>query len=580
MRKIIVWSLVGLISIPTGYFVQRNLRFASFRDIAVKEGAWYDVRMYGAIAGDQISDVPAGQAAADSIKNDGGGTLFFPPGQYEFYGDSIRIYSNTTISAYGAVFNDTTGGAPFFVIDGDSDIVFLGGEWNGNADIDGGYNEFTHGIDIRDAFRIWVEDVYMHDIAGDGIYFADVDYGTVTNSTIIITHLQNSPFIGRNCIAVVEGDNFVFSGNLLEGGSPAGIDLEPNAGLLVRNVVVSNNVVLGGFDGAYGISLFASASAATRCDSIVVDGNYISTTPQYGILVQQASRYQVTNNTINSPGRQGILVLDESSFGKISGNFIYNAGTAGAANSSGIEIQDSTYSVSITNNDISNSERYGIKIAGTSGNENNNLTITGNRCWNNDRSNNSTYSGIKISFTDSSFVDNNFCYDDQATHTQLYGFDIDNCDELFFGPSNWGYGNKTRLLNLGTIANIRLGGIVAYSWSVDNVAATTGNTTMFMAGGTMGNFTVPFDCQIISLSSATSTAVTQGSISLNVETNESAAGFGYVLTNQFTVLTLLNDSDSDLLLSAGDRIRVIYSSTADFLPDGSLDMIATILVKY
>ncbi|KKN01525.1 hypothetical protein LCGC14_1126930 [marine sediment metagenome] len=576
-----VWS--GLAS-PNGKWLVEKLDSYTFEDMRIRKGMVYDVTHphYGAIVGDLVSDVAAIQEAADSIAADGGGTLFFPPGQYEWYGGNVILYSNTTVSAFGAVFNDTTGGDVFFTINGDSDIVFLGGEFDGNADTDGGYTEHNHGISIINAFRVTVKHTYMHNLAGDGVYIADSDGCIIINNRLIMTHLQDAPYIGRNGVAIVEGDNTIVSNNILEGGAPAGVDIEPNAGLAVTNVLVTGNIINGG---VYGLSVTGGAASASA-DSIKLIDNLISYTAQYGIRIQESTHWTIVGNEINSSGYDGILIRSgPNSPGVIDDNDIYYSGTqTGGDDAYGIIFNSGLENITVTNNRISYSERDGIRVGSTSGSESSHFTIKDNICWNNDRNDNSTYAGIYILYLDSSLVSGNYCYDDDATPTQAYGFHFDNMDDCTISD-NHGINNKTRLNFFTTMTKERLGGIVAYSWSVDNVAASTSNTTMFIAGGAMGNFTVPFDCQIISLSVATSTAVTADTILVNVETNESIAGFGDVLDGdggdaQYTVLTLLDDSDSDLLLSAGDRIRVIYSSSGSLLPNGSLDMIATILVRY
>jgi hypothetical protein len=52
-------------------------------DISVREGAWYDVRSYGAAGTGLIDDQPEIQAAIDAAEDaTNPGTVFFPPGQY------------------------------------------------------------------------------------------------------------------------------------------------------------------------------------------------------------------------------------------------------------------------------------------------------------------------------------------------------------------------------------------------------------------------------------------------------------------------------------------------------------------
>ncbi len=423
MRKT-VFLLIGIIGfVVLASFVQRNTRYYSVRDIGVKEGAWYDVRMYGAIAGDLISDVSAGQEAADSIKADGGGTLFFPPGQYEFYGDSIRIYSNTTVSAYGAVFNDTTGGDQFFIIDGDSDIVFMGGEWNGNADVDGGYTENDMGITIRDAFRVWIQDVFMHDLAGDGVYIADADDITITNSTIHSTHLQDSPFIGRNGIAVVEGSRIILSNNQLSGGDPADVDIEPNPGLIASFININGNTSNGA---EIGISINAASEGSSATDINIIN-NIVTGTVEEGIRSDLAARVNISGNNVSSSTAAGIDITAGNIDVLIMGNTIYG----GAGN--GIETHSTSHSIHIMGNKIHFNDLSGILIGGTSGNENKDVAIVGNYILNNSQGTDNTSDGILINFTDRLLVANNYVatLSSVAKHHRN-GIRVANCDSVSY----------------------------------------------------------------------------------------------------------------------------------------------------
>ncbi len=584
MRKI-AYLLVGLILAPTGYFVQRNLRFSSFRDIAVKEGAWYDVRMYDAIAGDQISDVPAGQAAADSINSDGGGTLFFPPGQYEFYGDSIRIYSNTTVWAYGAVFNDTTGGAEFFWISGDSDIVFLGGEWNGNADIDGGYTEFDHGITIIDAFRVTVQDAYMHDLAGDGVYIADSDDAFVTNCTIVSTHLQDSPFIGRNSVAVVEGNNIEIVKNILKGGDPANVDIEPNAALAITNVLIENNIMTGG---QFGVSLNAGAASSTA-DSIKVSGNIISATLEIGIHITQASHYDIVGNEVNSSGQDGIRVKSSggglaSHYGNISNNDVFNSDSSGAANYHGILLGQDLEHISVKNNRVSFSGGSGIRVAGSSGNENKWINVTDNVCWNNDKSSGGSDGGIDINFTDSSYVAGNNCYDDQGgLATQTFGFIYSQMDINVIGLGNTGYGNVTRLNSYANMSGESYNSLVALQWLVDNPAAGATNVAMQSIGSsTVNGIHMAFGGQVVGMSATTTAAPSAETIQFLLVKNGSNSGMNSVTLGTASADTSENYfgyTDTNHTFVLGDLIGVIYTTHGSYAPT-TLDYVVTVWIRH
>lgn len=581
MRKLLFIALA--IFVP-GLTIWQARRAVPFRDITIERGREYNVThgKYGAIPDDGLCDLATIQVALDSINSHGGGTLLVPSGVYSYDSDNgdLRVYSNTTVRMMnGAKFDQIKGGSRLFYTDGGSDIEFIGGEIDGNVDLGGDYTEFDMGISIINAFRVTVRNVYMHDLGGDGVYIADSDGCLITECKIILTHLSDSPYTGRNCVAIVEGDDNVISDNLLEGGAPAGVDLEPNAGLYVRNTVVSNNIIRLGYSG---VSLAGSA-ASSVCDSTNVVGNIISSVGRVGVRIDLASRAKIIGNLITSPDRQGVWVDSGTVNLNISNNDIYNAGNA-SASGSGIEITEACSHITIRNNDVWLSRRDGIKVVGTSGEECLFVKVTGNYCWSNDNLTSGSDGGIRISYVDSSYVDDNFCYDYGSPVTQTFGFIFGNCDVTVFGSSNRGIGNVSRTFNISTLTKEIIGQSAAYTWIVDDIAKAAGNTAMKIAGGACSEITVPFDCQIVAMSIATSDTVDANFYTINVMKNGSAAGFSDIISSggdvRYAYNTLLADSDADLLLVAGDRIQVIYSTHADLSPDGSLDVSVTILVKY
>jgi hypothetical protein len=386
---------------------------------------FFDVRDYGAIPDDNNSDVAAGQAAADAIKIAGGGVLFYFPGQYEFYGDSVRIWSNTTVFAYNAVFNDTTGGDQFFIVNGDSDVTFLGGEWDGNADTDGGYTEADMGISLYDVFRVKVKDTYMHDLAGDGVYISDGDDVTITNNTFDIPHLQDSPWIGRNGVAVVEGSRVDISNNSFNKGDPAAIDIEPNSGLLVEILTITNNIIRDS-DG-HGISLNNSGGNGSIIRDVVIDGNIIVDVDEQAIRADSAARVSVTDNIIKGAGEVGIEIMELSVDILVMGNTIYGCVE------NGIETHTSSHTVFILGNKIHFNGYHGILIGGTSGSENIDVVVIGNYIMNNSQDTDDTYDGILVNYTDRLLVANNYVTTLSliAKHHRN-GIRVANCDSVIY----------------------------------------------------------------------------------------------------------------------------------------------------
>ncbi len=567
-----VWS--GLAS-PNGKWLIKKLDSYTFEDMIISSGLVYDVTHphYGAIVDDQLTDEPAIQEAADSINANGGGILYFPRGTYEFFGEDVRIYSNTTVFAHNATFNDTTGGSRFFFVSGASYVTFLGGEWDGNADIDGGYTEQDHGIDILNSYTIRVENAYMHDLAGDCIQVSGGDRLIVTNCDLYSTHLQDSPFIGRNGIAIVGGDDYLITNNFFRGGDPAAIDVEPVTDSSATNVIISHNEFIGG---QYAINL--GEGTRTNVDTVKIMNNLISNTLEISIRVQSATHWEILNNTIKGSQEEGIHIRPSTTSGVIDGNVIYKSVKAG------ILLNDSHEGIVVTNNKSSYNIYHGIWVAGSNGSENKFLTIARNICWNNDRADASTYSGLLINYTDSSYVENNLCYDDQgASATQTYGFSYNNMDVNVIGLGNTGWGNTDALNSWTSIGGEILNDLTALQWVVDNPAAGASLVAMTVSGSeSVALLTMPYGGHIIAMSAQTTVTLNAQTITFTLTKNGSTSNMGSVqLTTTDSVATtnFLTYTDTGHTFAKGDIIGVNYTTHASYAPT-TLDHVVAIYIKH
>ncbi len=580
--------LLALLILLPGLVEGQARKAVPFRDITIERGMMHNVThgKYGAIPDDGLCDIAAIQLAADSINSQGGGNLFFPEGQYDYDSDngSIRIYSNTTVTMWGAKFNQIKGGAKLFYTNGGSDIEFIGGEIDGNAINDGNYTEHDHGIELSNAFRVKIRNMYIHNLSGDGVYITDSDYCYVMHNTIISTHIIDSPFIGRNSIAVVEGDHIEVVNNILEGGDPANVDIEPNAGLAITNVLIADNIINGG---EYGVSLNGGGASSTL-DSIKIVDNIISNVVEIGIHITQASHYTVIGNTVNSSGFDGIRVRSSGGgikghFGNISNNDVYNSGLSGGLSYQGILLGAGLKNISVMNNRVSYSEGSGIRIAGGSGTENNWITVMGNICWNNDKNDNGGDAGINIGFTDSSFIMQNICYDNQASPTQAFGFKFSQMDVIYTDVGNTGYGNKTRLYNWANVTADRLNQVMALSWTIDNPGAGASNQNMLAVGSeSINQVVMPWDGQIVAMTATTSANLSVETITFSLIKNGSAAGMNSVqLTTSILKIseTYFAYTDAGHAFSAGDLIGVLYTTSASYAAT-TLDHVVTVYIRY
>lgn len=118
-----------------------------------------------------MNDSPAIQQALNRCKNEGGGVVFFPKGNYAIQ-DVLCVYSNTTVLMHpqariyrnkgmiGAFFTNGDIGASYTGYDGQSNIKFIGGYLDGNIqNFDDRFNFFS----IGHARNILFDGVYMKD---------------------------------------------------------------------------------------------------------------------------------------------------------------------------------------------------------------------------------------------------------------------------------------------------------------------------------------------------------------------------------------------------------------------------------
>jgi hypothetical protein len=456
MIKVWKYILLSLLLATTAYGQGRRTeqRYTKTPDLIVAERAWYDIRYYDVHVDSSASwNTSRFQTACDSAFNDGGGVVYIPPGTWTLGNDSIVVQSNVTIQGAGMGATiidwykttlDSSAGIGVFRVDGDSNIVFTDFEIDGNSDttITSGslkvYGEFDHALSILNAQRVTIKNMYIHDTGGDGIYFSDVDYSKVHNNTItVLPKKASSPQVGRNCVAIVEGEQNTISDNILSGGVPAAIDLEPNASFTVSDIDVSDNNI---YNAKVGINMQGNASGSTLIRVKMVGGS-IDASTDVSVRIDSAWDWSVNGVEISNGASWGVYILDNTVDGSISNCKIHDNVGFGIINLEGCK------NIKYLLNEIHTNSSHGIKVAGLSGTECVRIVSIGNIIWNNDSGDSDQFSGIYSEYSDSCVFVANTCFDDQDTETQQYGFDIRNSDNVLFHYTNSGYGNELGLLN-------------------------------------------------------------------------------------------------------------------------------------
>lgn len=311
--------------------------------------------------GDGVSDdTSAIQRALDAR-----GKVFLPAGSY-IVSKRLLIYSNTQIMGTGVnsiikpVFTPQAGASTIMCY-GDAGNIKIS-----NLALDGSDSptdaESYHGIYVQNNSDVSISNCHIHDYHGDGIY-AD---GLNNNLTIKNNNIRSNY---RNGIAIVQGTNFVITGNLVETGYVAGIDLEPyQASAKVTCGQINQNVITGIYPG---ITL---SGATGEVKNIIVQKNIIKLNNENSnaraILSYSAADCTIRNNIIDnaSIGMWGTTILNST----IQQNKFSNISNSA--------IQISASNCKFRDNCIYNTAWCGVNISGDI--EGTGNTVENNYIWN------------------------------------------------------------------------------------------------------------------------------------------------------------------------------------------------------
>lgn len=541
-----------------------------------------NVKNYGAIGNGAADEAYAINRAIADLPN--GGTVYFPPGVYKIDTKTIILTSKITLRGAGIGAtkidhyksdSDSIGGVVFRTTNL-TDITIRDLEIDGNAVNNGNMGEHDHAFHFEDSDRIFISNCYLHDLSGDGIYFDNCSYAIINNCIISVPNVNaSSPQVGRNCIACIEGDHITINNCILIEGVPAGIDLEPVANKTVSDVTITGCTFYGANNtGIAGINLQATESGSI-CKNITIDGCTIDASNDLGIRISETINWKISNCVIHDCTNHGIYIVAGTSMGSIVDNTCHTNGK------NGIIILENCSKIRIAGNICHTNVESGIKIVGTSGNENNLITIRNNDCYNNDSGDTSSFVGIHMDYMDDSQVLGNFCYDDQGSATQLYGFQLINCDDILFGADNYGHDNKSRLINSSDNTVIRHGSIVKLPWKRDDISQNITLAPMSFAGSFGEQCVMDYAGQIIGMSVRATAPISTGSVTINLTKNAAAVGYDLTLdsSNQKADRQDLSDSDSDLLFVEGDTIGMLYTSSATLVPNTTNDITVVVTMK-
>jgi hypothetical protein len=175
------------------------------------------------------------------------------------------------------------------------------------------------GIAIQRATGVTVDDVHISDTYGDGVWIT----GHSTDVTVRGSTIER---IGRQGVAVVNGERVVVEGNRLRGISRSVFDLEPAGRAVAQDVRLRDNDV-----GDYGNFLLAAGGGGPGVNDVLLEGNRVDgghgVSVFAGIPTQRRSGYRIVDNTgtgsvrpVPGTDRPGLIQLANLDRVEIRGN--------------------------------------------------------------------------------------------------------------------------------------------------------------------------------------------------------------------------------------------------------------------
>src|SRR5512133_828439 len=313
---------------------------------------------YGAKGDGVTDDTAAIQTAVNAVAGTGG-TVSVPDGTYMINAlTSVLLKSNMTFSmSSGAVLKAITNSSSNYSIlfaNGVNHVNIIGGTIQGERSTHTGTGgEWGFGVRITGSQQIVVEKVLAKDCWGDGFYVSASASITLCNVTADHNRRQGLTITSVDGMVVRNSTFKNTQGTLPEDG----IDIEPNAGETVNNVLITGCTFTSnsGFGVEIGVPISYTGQAWIK--GVVVDGNTVTGS---GV------------NTLSTSPRAGIEASDIPSAGnKITNNYCANNGL-------GILLRNGSNGMTISGNTVTQNTTDGIQVYSTDGN-----TITGNTATNN-----------------------------------------------------------------------------------------------------------------------------------------------------------------------------------------------------
>ncbi len=270
----------------------------------------FNVRDAGASGDGKTDDTAAVQSAIDRVSGTGG-TVIIPGGVYVIDAvTGLKLGSHMTLRLDAqAVLKAMPNNKPQFSIihvTNVSDVVVIGGTLQGDrAEHLGTAGEWGMGLWLQQAERVSIESVTSTDNWGDGFYITG-DSKAIHFCSVVADNNR------RQGMSIVWADGLdvtdsIFANTL---GTPpqAGIDVEPNKGEVVRNVVIRNST----FERNRGVGIAIGSSVGGEISGVVIEGNDIHANDAGGIGIYNTTGSRITRNTLRGNKGDAIWLRNDS----------------------------------------------------------------------------------------------------------------------------------------------------------------------------------------------------------------------------------------------------------------------------
>ena len=324
--------------------------------------ATVNVKNKGALGNGTHNDTAAIQAAIDSLPNSGG-TVYVPAGRYMIDATkALRLHSHTRLKldSDAELMAIPNGASRYHVVRvwNANNVEIVGGKVTGERSKHKGTSgEWGYGINIQGASNVYVHNVRISECWGDGMWIGATGWNSslvrsnyVTVNNIVSSHNRRQGLsIGPAQHVYIVNSTFQNTkGTLPE----AGIDIEPLTQGPTNTVRLESNTMSGNHGN--GIELHANISDITITHNTLTDNH------GFGLLSVSSPQLNIGTNHATRNGLAGVGLSGKTHNSSVHDNTLqYNSTRyispthTGGGKTRDIQIGDSTYSITQSNNKLS-----------------------------------------------------------------------------------------------------------------------------------------------------------------------------------------------------------------------------------